>query len=124
MMRFFNRSLGALIAFVGFILSPLTWWNDLFVNLPIAYAVGLLTRKISPELFLPGLVVGYWMTNVLGLVLLYFGTAETLRPEGMRLNPQRIRNSLVVSAVYTLAVVVAFFSGWLPLPGDVRSLVR
>jgi hypothetical protein len=121
-MRFFNRSLGALLAFAGFILSPLTWWNDLFVNLPIAYGVGWMASKISRTFFLPGLIIGYWMTNVLGLVLLYLGTAETLNPEGMRLTRQRIRNSLVVSAVYTVAVVVAFFSGWLPLPDDVRLL--
>jgi membrane protein implicated in regulation of membrane protease activity len=27
---------GGVLAFAGFMLSPLSWWNDLFVNVPLA----------------------------------------------------------------------------------------
>jgi len=30
---------GGVLTTLGFIRSPLSWWNDLFVNLPIAYTV-------------------------------------------------------------------------------------
>jgi len=27
---------GGILGLVGFMLSPLSWWNDLFVNVPLA----------------------------------------------------------------------------------------
>jgi hypothetical protein len=32
-----KKIVGAVVAALGFVLSPLSWWNDLFVNIPIAY---------------------------------------------------------------------------------------
>jgi len=29
---------GGMLGFIGFMLSPLSWWNDAFVNLPLALA--------------------------------------------------------------------------------------
>ncbi|MFS8793456.1 MULTISPECIES: hypothetical protein [unclassified Synechococcus] len=33
---------GGILLILGFMLSPLSWWNDLFFNLPIAYGLGYL----------------------------------------------------------------------------------
>ena len=32
---------GGVVAMIGFLLSPLSWWNDAFVNIPIAYGIGV-----------------------------------------------------------------------------------
>jgi len=60
---------GGIIGFVGFLLSPLSWWNDLFVNIPLALAFAWLVSWINPRLFATSFVVGYWATNVVGLIM-------------------------------------------------------
>ena len=62
---------GGILATIGFILSPLSWWNDLFVNIPIAYVFGFLFGLISKSLFLPFMIIGYWITNILGVILMH-----------------------------------------------------
>ena len=48
---------GGILAIIGWILSPLTWWNDPLVNIPIAYGFGYLFSLISESLFLPFMIV-------------------------------------------------------------------
>jgi hypothetical protein len=31
-----RKATGGVLALVGYMLSPLSWWNDLFVNVPLA----------------------------------------------------------------------------------------
>jgi hypothetical protein len=58
-----------LVAIIGFILSPLSWWNDLFVNIPLAYLFAIPFGWISKQYFLPSLIVGFGL--LLSLVLFY-----------------------------------------------------
>ena len=51
---------------LGWLLSPLCWWNDLLFNLPLAVALAKLVELWNPNGFMPALVVGYWLSNVLG----------------------------------------------------------
>ena len=37
-----KRLRGGFFVVIGFLLSPMSWWNDLFFNLPIAYGFGYL----------------------------------------------------------------------------------
>ena len=37
---------GSVLAFVGFMLSPLSWWNDAFVNIPLALLFAWLMSAI------------------------------------------------------------------------------
>jgi hypothetical protein len=68
-----RRLLGSVVAFVGFLLSPLSWWNDAFVNIPIAWGVASLVALIRRGWFEPALYLAYLGTNVLGLVLMHLG---------------------------------------------------
>ncbi|HEY9660149.1 MAG TPA: hypothetical protein V6C65_16955, partial [Allocoleopsis sp.] len=61
-----KRLRGGFLFVVGWLLSPLCWWNDLIFNLPVAYGFGYLCRLFSSELFIPGLIAGYWISNVIG----------------------------------------------------------
>lgn len=69
-----------LMAMVGFLLSPLSWWNDLFVNVPLAYAFAYalgnvlrLFSEISRLSFIVLFVGGYWISNLLGMIMLKAG---------------------------------------------------
>jgi hypothetical protein len=119
-MRQFNRQRvrGSVIAVVGYILSPLSWWNDLLVNIPLAYAFGTLVGLFDQQLFVPALVVGYWLTNVAGFVLLHVGGVEavtgTKRPYGRR----ELARDFLLSVGYTVVVVLLANAGWLALPEE------
>jgi hypothetical protein len=98
---------GSVIGFIGFMLSPLSWWNDLFVNVPLAVGFAWVVAWFYPPLFKPAVVVGYWATNVLGFVLLHLGVrrlagTNPLRPYGWA----EVRRDLLVSLAYTLLIVV------------------
>ncbi|PYJ00423.1 MAG: hypothetical protein DME25_20825, partial [Verrucomicrobia bacterium] len=71
---------GGILAVVGFMLSPLSWWNDLFVNVPLALAFAWLVSLFYRPAFEVSLIAGYWLTNVLGFILMQKG-AQTLSSE-------------------------------------------
>lgn len=86
---------------IGFLLSPLSWWNDLFVNVPLALAFAWLVSIFYPPVFKASFIIGYWITNVLGFVLMHKG-AQTLTSEKLRSYDRRsLTRDLAVSLVYT-----------------------
>src|SRR5437762_7345774 len=68
-----RRVAGGFLGFIGFMLSPLSWWNDLFVNVPLAIGFGWLVAFVYRPAFEPAVILGYWLTNVLGFVLMQRG---------------------------------------------------
>lgn len=57
--------------FLGWMLSPFTFWNDAFVNIPLSYVAASLTRRLFHADFLALVLVYYWISNGLGLLLMY-----------------------------------------------------
>jgi hypothetical protein len=110
-----RRALGGIFVTVGYILSPASWWNDAFVNLPVAFGVGWLASKVSEDLFLPVMILAYWSTNILGLLMLHVGLIYILRKETPKL-AWSIRRTLFVSTIYTLVVVALVKSGIFDVP--------
>lgn len=114
-----HRVRGGLIATVGYLLSPVSWWNDLLVNIPLAYAFGALFGLLSEELFLPALVAGYWITNILGFVLMHRGVKEAVSgKKEMGYSKGDMIKDLCVSLIYTMIVVVLVAAGILRLPAE------
>lgn len=112
-----RRARGGVVATVGYLLSPVSWWNDLFVNIPIAYAFGSLVGLVSEDLFLPAMVVGYWITNVLGFVLMHWGMKDLLTRDGGEGRRRRdIIVDISISLAYTVIVVALAAAGVLRLP--------
>lgn len=112
----------------GYLLSPLSWWNDLFVNIPIAYLFAFGFGIIHKSLFVPMLIIGYWITNVAGFMLMHYGFKRGfvkpdktgtagLRPNnGSQYTMRSFYRDIAVSLVYTLAVAVFVKLGWLRFP--------
>lgn len=102
---------------VGWMLSPLCWWNDLLVNLPVAWVFARVARWIEPAWYASGLVLGYWLSNVLGIVLMQSGALAMLdNPDAPRNRQREWLIGLATSTAYTLAVVVLVRVGLLPNP--------
>jgi len=83
---------GSFLLGIGYMLSPLSWWNDLFFNLPIALLFGYLVSWINPDWFLPFTIVGYWLSNVLGIVMMQMGAMDMFLGQEER-NPKTTRSS-------------------------------
>jgi hypothetical protein len=101
-----RRISGGIWAVVGYLLSPLSWWNDAFVNLPLAYLFASIVSLISHRLFAPALVAGYWLTNIAGLLLMAKGTARVLEPDARRNRKRELWLSLAAATGYTALVLV------------------
>jgi hypothetical protein len=111
---------GWILTVVGFILSPLSWWNDLLVNIPLAYLFAWPVGLINERLFIPALVVGYWMTNVAGLLLMHAGINRSLL-RGGRFRVTFWKN-FWIACLYTGLIVWLAQQGWLSLPSPLHNL--
>jgi len=102
-----RKAQGGLLGFIGFMLSPLSWWNDLFVNVPLAVGFGWLVSLFYHPAFETAVIVGYWLTNVLGFVLMQKGAQRILSDQPSKPYSRRdLVRDLVISLLYTLLIVV------------------
>jgi hypothetical protein len=108
-----------ILSVVGYILSPLSFWNDLFVNFPIAYVFGLIFGLVSQKLFLVGLIVGYWLSNIAGFVLLHKGIVCTVNPDlPLKFTKSELIKDGLLSLVYTGVLIVLVKAGILKFLPD------
>ena len=59
------------VFFLGWLLSPFTFWNDAFVNIPLSYICASLTLRFVHTDFLLTVLVFYWLSNGIGLIMMY-----------------------------------------------------
>lgn len=103
---------------VGYILSPLSWWNDLVINVPLAYAFSYPFSLLGERWFLPAFVLGYWLTNLAGFYLLHKGVLGLTR---RRRESRHWRAGIAASLVYTLALVVLVQFDLIPPPAELLA---
>ena len=101
-----RRMVGSVVALIGYMLSPLSWWNDMFVNVPLALLFAWLVSLFSKPAFTVSLVIGYWLTNIIGLVLLHKGAEQVLSKEMKEYSRRHLLIDLGVSLLYTAVIVV------------------
>lgn len=98
---------GGFLLVIGYLLSPLCWWNDLLFNLPIAYFFGYICSLLSPKLLLPCTIIGYWLSNIIGILLMQIGSADVFQKDAKeRSLKKELFTGLVTSTVFTLVIIV------------------
>jgi hypothetical protein len=97
---------GGILGIVGFMLSPLSWWNDLFVNVPLALAFAWLVSLLYRPAFEVSLIVGYWLTNVLGFALMHKGARWLRSPEEATETKRELVKDLGISLAYTAFILI------------------
>jgi len=103
---------------IGFMLSPLSWWNDLVVNIPLALAFAWLVSVVYKPAFAAALVVGYWLTNVLGFILMQAGARQVLSEKQGRYSWRDLARDVGISLLYTALIVALVALGVLkPIQG-------
>src|SRR5258707_3138442 len=96
-----RKMTGGVLVFVGFMLSPVSWWNDLFVNVPLALAFAWVASLFYKRAFEASLILGYWLTNVLGFILMHKGAETMLREKSRKYSRRDLLRDLGISLVYT-----------------------
>ncbi|MEB3230054.1 MAG: hypothetical protein VKJ64_03525 [Leptolyngbyaceae bacterium] len=104
--RMWQKIRGGFLVGLGYMLSPLSWWNDIFFNLPIAYGFGWLINLFFPGSLILATIIGYWLSNVLGFVLMQFGVGDMLFSERPRNPTKDLLMSLGTSTLYTVVIVI------------------
>ena len=96
---------GGILAVVGFMLSPLSWWNDLFVNVPLALAFAWVVSLLNRDVFEASLIVGYWLTNIAGLLLMHKGAQKMASEETPHYSRRDLLRDVGISLLYTGLIV-------------------
>lgn len=107
------------LVFIGFWLSPLSPWNDLFTNIPMAYAFGFIFSIFYEPLFLPAVVVGYWLSNIAGFILMHYGYLG-LKEDKFSFK-DHWKKYVFFTTLYTVIVVLLIHFEILPSAQDVVS---
>jgi hypothetical protein len=109
---------GGIIATLGYLLSPASWYNDLFLNIPLAYVFAFPFGLISEKLFMPFMILGYWLTNIAGFMLMHYGVKNMTSSRKSRYSRKEIARDILISILYTLFVVLLVKVGWLKFPSE------
>jgi len=109
-----NKIRNSLLITIGFLLSPLSWWNDIFINIPLAYVFSFPFSFISEKLFLPSFVFGYFLTNVIGLIMMHKGI-DDLRDKKSNKKNQLIKD-ILISLAYMILIIILVLIGILKSP--------
>jgi hypothetical protein len=105
--RLFKKLKGGFLMGLGYLLSPLCWWNDLVFNLPLAYGFGYLCSLIAPSFLVPGAITGYWLSNVVGILLMQAGLLDMVQKDVQERNLRKeLLTGVVSSTIYTVAIVL------------------
>lgn len=86
------------------------------MNVPLAYVFATAVGVVWRPLFVPALVVGYWLTNVLGFVLLHVGGERAISGERRPYDRRALARDLLLSVGYTAVVLALVWVGWLRFP--------
>lgn len=96
--------------FIGWLLSPLTPWNDVVVNIPIAYICAVISTRIFRVDFLLAMVISYWATNLIGLLLMYISGKNIIKD--IKGDPHKRLIKLIASClIYTVILVLLYKVG-------------
>lgn len=111
---------GGVLFAVGWLLSPLCWWNDLIFNLPVAYGFGYLCSRISPSWLVPGAIVGYWFSNLIGILMMQVGAVEVLQNQERNLKKDLLWG-VVSSSAFTVIVLALVHFQILEIPASLTE---
>lgn len=101
-----KRILLRIVFFCGWLLSPFTFWNDVFINIPLSYLCARLAVKFVPLDFLPLVLIFYWLSNFAGLFFMYISSREAVR-RGRGII-REVEIFLTTVAAYSLIIIVCY----------------
>jgi hypothetical protein len=84
-----------------------------------AFPFGLLSQK----LFMPCMIICYWLTNIAGFMLMHYGARNMASGRKTVYSRKEIFRDVLISILYTLIVVILVETGVLKFPlGQFRKI--
>ncbi len=111
-----KKSKGTVLVGLGYLLSPLSWWNDLFFNLPIAYAFAYLFNWMFSDAFMILTVIGYWLSNIIGILMMQWGTFDLFFEQRQSNWKRDLILGLTGSTIYTIVIVILLYFNVIQTP--------
>ncbi|MBN1551650.1 hypothetical protein JW979_09280 [bacterium] len=112
-----------ILGFAGFVLSPCSWWNDLYINIPLAWWMTWLPLKfcsshfaISKSLWISGMVVNYWITNVAGMIIMHYSGKKLINKDAKI----DLIKDLAVALLFTILMSVFLYLN----PGEIFTTLN
>ena len=97
---------GGFLIVTGYLLSPLSWWNDLYVNIPISYSFAWLVSLLYKPAFLAALISFYWITNIAGFMLMHKGAQTVMNKKTESYSKRSLLIDIVWSIGYTILIII------------------
>jgi len=92
----------------------------LFINIPLAYVFAIPFGYISKSLFMPMMIIFYWLTNILGLVLMHKGITNIKSKHNVKecYTKKEFAKDIIFSLAYSLLIIILVYFGILKFPID------
>jgi len=113
-----KRLINGTLVVMGYILSPLSWWNDLFVNVPIAYLLAIPFGIINRGLFIPFIIFFYWCTNILGIMMMHYGTKNLIKNKKKSSFKKELLKMILWTTFYSILIMVLVLFGIIKFPTE------
>ncbi len=97
---------------IGWLLSPLTPWNDAILNLPLAYVMASLLIRVLPFPFAVLFLGCYWLTNLIGILMVLW-SGHRLMNGDYPLQVCTVKWLWLWVAVFSLLSVFIIHQGWI-----------
>lgn len=103
--------------FLGYLLSPVSWWNDLFVNIPLSYLFASLISviKYDPNLFNLSFIIFYFLTNIIGLLIVGYNLDNPLRKK-YEWKKEKVIWGLIWVLIYSVLIIALLYMDVLRMP--------
>ena len=85
-------------------LSPLTFWNDVFVNIPISYLCASFTIRFIHADFLFLVLIFYWISNGIGILMMYLSGKSIMQDKISRL--RSLVTLLITIVIYSAIIII------------------
>lgn len=107
------------IFFLGWLLSPLTTWNDAFINIPLAYLCASLVFRLAHFNFLFMVLAFYWISNILGIAMMYF-SGRAIAKGTTNWKAETLKTVLTVLIYSIILVLLGNFGILKPIPIPIK----
>jgi hypothetical protein len=127
-----SKRLASILGITGFLLSPIMWWDDLLLNIPISWVLASFISSGPARLvlginyvpvqyvFSASFILAYYMSNIVGILLLK-KAYTTWRGKELTLM-QSWRINIAICTVYTILIALFIHLDWLK-PISVPSIL-
>jgi len=92
------------IFMVGWLLSPLTTWNDVLINIPLAYIIARVVKSLVQLDMAVLTIIFYWVTNITGLGMMYFA-ADRIAAKS-KIPKKSLLSIMVPMIVYSVIIIL------------------